>query len=377
MKFGPEKISLFQLSLLLFTTVTATAVFFVPALLAKQSGVDAWINTLTSATLYGFLVAFICIQLGRRFPGQTFPEYLPQIIGKWPGRLLAMVYLALFLHLATVMISEIAHFIHVTFLNQTPHVAVVLLVCAAIFYGAFCGIETIARANVLVLFLFLIGSLVSVLLLIPEIHPAYMLPFLEHGWRPILKGSAITCAWRGEVFALLMLYPAINRPQKAIPAVFGTIFLIGVYLTVITVVCFTVFGAEVTSRLVFALYSLIQYILIGDIITRLELWIVVFWIALALTKTSVFIYAAGSVFHTLAPKLPRSYLFLIMLPVATVVAEMFYASYFQIIRFITFLFPIMALIGELLIPALILVIALVRGKSQAEPTAASERTNTV
>ena len=144
-----ERISSVQLFLLLVITEAATAFLYAPSSVIQMVGRDSWLTPLI-ATISGLVVALVCIALAKKFPQQVFAEYLHQILGKIPGKLLAGIYTAVFIHLTSVILNQSSSFVHVAFLRETPLVALEILIGLASLYGAYLGIEVIARQNELV-----------------------------------------------------------------------------------------------------------------------------------------------------------------------------------------------------------------------------------
>lgn len=98
-------------------------------------------------------------------------------------------------------------------MDETPSVIfsiTILFVSALAVRG---GIEVIARSAVICTTLFMSTAL-SLLLLIKDLEIGYMLPFLENGWLPVLRGSFIHQAWFSEFFLVAFLYPFMNHSKK-------------------------------------------------------------------------------------------------------------------------------------------------------------------
>ena len=155
-----------------------------------MAGRDSWLTPVI-ASIFGLAVALVCIALAKRFPQQVFTEYLPQILGRIPGKILAAIYAAVFIHYTAVIINQSSTFIHVAFLRETPLVAMEILIGLASIYGVYLGIEVIARQNELAFPVWVLSFLLIILLVAREINPDNFRPILENGIMPVIKGSAI------------------------------------------------------------------------------------------------------------------------------------------------------------------------------------------
>lgn len=97
------RISSVQLLLLLIIADAATAFLYGPAASIQLAGRDSWLSVSALASVSGLAVALVSIGLARRFPQQVFTEYLPQILGGIPGKILAGIYAAVFIHYTAVV----------------------------------------------------------------------------------------------------------------------------------------------------------------------------------------------------------------------------------------------------------------------------------
>lgn len=81
-----EKITGFQLGLLLIPMVIATELLTVPAGAAAFAKQDTWLTPIPAAVT-GFWSIMVISALAKRYPGKTVVEYGKEILGKWLGSL--------------------------------------------------------------------------------------------------------------------------------------------------------------------------------------------------------------------------------------------------------------------------------------------------
>ena len=113
----------------------------------------------------------VALALAKRFPSQAFTDYLPEILGRVPGKLLAAAYALMFVHIGSVLLNEGTSLIRIAIFTQTPGVVLDVVWVLMAVYGAYLGIEVIARENQLVLPLYLFS-----LVMIPgPVGPQYRL----------------------------------------------------------------------------------------------------------------------------------------------------------------------------------------------------------
>lgn len=367
MMLDKGRITSVQLLFLLIITDAATAFLFIPAGIIQFAGRDSWLGTAVFASLFGLAVALVSIGLARRFPRQVLAEYLPEILGGIPGKILAAAYTAVFVHYTAVIVNECSTFIHVAFLRETPLTILEILIALAAVYGAYLGIEVIARQNELVWPVWLLSLFVVLLLVAKEINPDNLRPFLENGVLPVLKGSAVIGPFRGEIFLLLMLFPYLHRKREALKTAGYFLVAEAVISGTITAVIIGVFGDIVPTYMLFPIYELAWYISTAQFLERIQILIVVMWIAGVIVKMAVFYHSAAvAAAATLGLKNYRITILPIM-AATVVISRVFYGTHLQLTDFLFKILPYYGPAVELLIPALILLIAIIRRKGGEKP----------
>lgn len=356
------RISSVQLLFLLLIADLATSFLYVPAITAKAAGPDAWSSLLFVATVYGLMVAAVCAALAKRFPDQVFTEYLPEIIGKLPGKILAVFYAAVFIHITSVMVVEGAQFIETDFLVQTPLLVLEIVLAGVAVYGVYQGIEVVARHNEIVFPIFVLSITTLIIFVVKDINYNNYLPFLENGFLPVLKGSLTPGAWRGEVFIILMLFPFLNQKEEGLKVAVAMVLIAGIFVTGVVATTIGVFGDLYTSRLTYPGNTLARYISIAGILERMELVIVIIWVAGVIVKLSIFYYV-GSAAAATALGLKNFRAAAIPIALATIIiGNRFYGTYIQVVEFLSKVWPFYGMVVELVIPGLVLLTAVLRKK---------------
>ncbi len=138
------KISAFAFFLIVFNGIGATAVVFLPAMAAKYAGRDAWLTAVFPAVL-GIIIVLLVTELGRRFPGKTLVEYLQIILGKWPGKIVAIFYLFFFIHTNAFIVREFGEMITIQVMHRTPVIVINAVMVLLAAYAVRSGLEVIAR----------------------------------------------------------------------------------------------------------------------------------------------------------------------------------------------------------------------------------------
>jgi spore germination protein KB len=370
------RISSVQLLFIFLIFEASTAILYTPARVATLAGPDSWLAVSLGDVFYGLLVLLVAVALGKRFPDQVFTGYLPEILGQVAGKLLAAVYALIFIHLGSVMLNEGSTFIQLTLLSLTPPVVLDTVLIAIAIYGAYLGIEVIARENGIVLpvWLLMVGLLFA--LAATEMDFSNLKPVFENGLLPVLRAGLFHGGWRGEVFLLLMLYPYLNQKHEALKTgllyLGSAMILAGAGQGVIV----GVLGGPVTAHLIYPFEVLVGYISLGNWLERLEIVASVFLIAAFIIKLAIIYHTAGiAVASTLGLKNYRITLIPIAL-MAIILSRVFLGTYLKLSDYLFHPWPIEAPIVELAIPALILLLAVIRKKAAPEAVRHSARLRT-
>lgn len=229
-------------------------------------------------------------------------------------------------------------------------------------YAVRNGLEVIGRLNELLFPLLLVSYLAIIVIVANEIQLANLLPILENGIKPVLRGSLPHSAWRGEIVLMLMMLPNLNQPAEARKASIYTVIILGAVLALDTIATVGVFGAELTSHLTFPYFTLAHYGRIAMILERMEALVILVWVAGVMTKIALFYYCsvlACAQWFNLQNYKP------LVTPVGVILIAwslVIYENSRELVDLISKTFPIYAFAFELLIPALLLAVAAVRKK---------------
>jgi len=360
--WNDEKVASSQMMFLLVTTVSATGFLYVPAITAEIASRDGWLSVLVGATAFGILVALICTALGGLFPTQSVVEYAPLLLGKWLGKLVGLLYIFFFIHVNAIIVREFGDFLVSAFLAETPMLFFNLVVVALAASITRNGMEVLARLNQFIFPLFLGVLAFIVVLVIDEMSLDRLLPLMENGIKPVLAGSLVPSAWRGEIVLILMFLPFLNRPREARKSVITAVLLIAVLLTLPTLAGLMLFGAQFSARSVFPTLLVARYISLGGFLERVEAVIIIIWVAGITVKVAAFLLASSlAAAQWLGLKDYRS----VVTPVG-IITLVYSVTLFEdareLVHFLGKTWPPYAYVFELLLPLFLLVIAFIREK---------------
>jgi spore germination protein KB len=283
------KISAIQMGIMMYPTIIATAILLVPAITARHANQDMWLTPFW-ASFIGFLTVYIAVQLHQLYPQKTLIEYSEDILGKFLGKVIGLIFLFFYLHANGIIIREYGEFIVGNFLLHTPLgflMGSMILVCSFAVRG---GVEVIGRLAEMIVPVVVILIFTNIILFIPDMEVENIFPIMEKGIMPSLKGAIIPQGWFSEFLLIAFLLPYVADRNKA--KKWGMISVIAVMLTLsfINIAVLFVLGG-ITARFLYPAMSAVRYISIADFLEHIEAVVAALWVAGVFLKIAVFYYA--------------------------------------------------------------------------------------
>lgn len=292
MKQG-AKISGTQVSILLFVFVTSTIIIYVPSFTAKETKQSAWLAASIIPFAYGYLTLWIVLKLGSYFPKLTIFQYCEAIMGKILGKGLGITYIIFLLFMDVLVLKEFSEFLIITTLPLTPEIWLLTSILVLVTYGAYKGLEVIARTVQFILGIYLIGFMIVVLLSFTNFEVGRLLPVMEEGVGSIIRGSLAPVAWYGEICILTILFPFVNKSSELKKKGFISLIAITLFLTIDVVVTIGVLGSDLTCEFLLPFWVVTRSIEIGEVAQRLESFFLVIWITGIIVKATLLSYLIG------------------------------------------------------------------------------------
>lgn len=268
-----------------------------PDLIYTRANQDAWISLLIAVFVACLLFA-LYIKVYSIFPDLQFTQYIQVILGKYIGKLIALVYILYFIYMSALHLRESAALLRITLYSSSSLISIVIIMILLAIYALNKGFETFARANefifmiTVIIIIFFIGlEIISNLIDINNLRPV-----LENGWKPVLKGAfpiTVTNPF-GEIFAFTMIMPFLNKQETAIKVGIPAFLISGVTLTLFAILNIAILGVTAVNRTIFPLLTTVSYINVSDFIQRMDTFIVMITVCGYYLKIAIYFYCAVS-----------------------------------------------------------------------------------
>ena len=263
-----------------------------PSWVVEGGGRDGWLSIPIG---YGVVIilAVFAMKLASLYPNKTIVEYLPQIVGKVFGNLLAFLYIAAFTMFAAIIV-RISIEVLSLLMPETPPLAFSLLIVILVAAAALQGLEVFARTSQFFVPLICLGLIVLSLFSLNMADFSSFKPFLENGIMPVIKVVPSQIALGGEaVLFMVFWYPWLNRKDGIKRPVIWGIGLGSLVLLIVTITTISVFGAKVILLHEFPVYTQSQMILVLGFLHGFEGVLTLIWVAAAFVKSTVFFIPAS------------------------------------------------------------------------------------
>lgn len=267
------------------------------ATLAKQ---DAWISALITAPI-GVILIYANCYLMSLYPGKTYVQIIQLVFGKWIGFFISIGFISLALISIPQVTWYLGNFFTTAIMPETPAYVINLLFIISVAIGLLYGLETMARSSEILVYIMSVVFLLSMILVLPNAKIDNLLPILEKGMTPVLKGAYKLSSYATLPFIFMfIIYPVnvYNDKKSRTSLILGHLW--GMFLIFIAVImCILVLGSNITSRSMFPVYLLAKEINIGTILNRLEILITGIWIITLFFRVGIYYYSSAIVISEL------------------------------------------------------------------------------
>lgn len=273
-----------QLFCMLYVSHSIITLTSTPGLQNNENIQDVMLSA-PIAFLLQLLLAIPLLALHRRYNNMNIVDHARYRLGKAGGIAVALCYAALFLYVPSVALARYNVFVTTTMLPQAPFLLLSLSVVATACYGAFMGLEALARASGFV-FVAVVASLLFIFCaLTPKLDFLNFIPFGYAGTAPIFEDSFSVASSVMEIATLAVLLPFAKGKASGKFAFwsFGECFTVALVAFFVT----GILGSYAKSQL-FPFYVASSFAEVGAV-QRLDAFYTAVWTAGLFVKTALFL----------------------------------------------------------------------------------------
>ncbi|OEF99444.1 hypothetical protein BHF71_09030 [Vulcanibacillus modesticaldus] len=349
-----QSISNLQLGLLIIGFLLGTSIIMGGAPSTKR---DSWIALIIGGTSGSFLLLFY-YYFYQQFPKLNLFQYQRKILGPILGRLVNILYLWFFIHLASNTLAYFGGLMSSLYYQRTEPFILILFLMLTIIYATNLGIEVVARAGLIMIPVIPTLLLLVYVLLWKEYNFEFLLPIAENGIKPILNGALTILAFPyGELIAFCVIFPHLNKTKSSKKVVFISSLFVVIF-GIILVIFDTAILNDAREMSLYPLNDVVRLINVLGFFERIDASVMLIWVISVFAKLSILAYSAIIGFADLFNQIDyRPF----VIPTSAIILALSLFIFDDIIQMRDFAFktwPYYALIFELLIPVLLFLIYL-------------------
>lgn len=285
------KLSPRQLTILVMLLTIGDSILVIPPSTTHYARQNAWISTIIGMVA-GLLTTYMYSRFVKAYPNLTLIQAIQKTLGKWLGTILSLMTLMFFLMIGVGSMREISDFVVSEMLPGTPIPSILILFMLIVIMATRLGIEVIGRAGEIFTPMIIILFLVLTVAIIPQIEFVRIMPIMEDGIKPVLRGAiSITSYTFLETVIFLMILPSVNQQEKITKSFLQGALLGGIVIFITLTVSILVLGPDLTTRDIFPSYNIARRISVGGFFERVEALIALQWMLTLFIKITLYFYA--------------------------------------------------------------------------------------
>jgi spore germination protein KB len=310
-----RSISSLQLYMLVIITVAVNCHVTLIPLLIESAGRDAWISLFISfITLLPFILIILYIQ--RTTQSGEVLTWIQQRYG-FTHVVLRVIVIIWLLCTAAISLKDVVNWANVSFLQLTPPYTLSILFTLTCYFSALKGLRTLAIVTgVLLPIVSSLGFFVAIFNH-PEKDYSLLLPILEHGFQPILRGVGFANAAILESAMMIFLLHHTRGTLKARHLVLLLFILVGLTIGP-TIASIAEYGYEEAVKQRFPAYEQWRLFQLGRYIGHLDFMAIFQWLSGAFIRIALAIFLMVDVVGIKKQKLRHTYVAISALVVLSV-----------------------------------------------------------
>jgi spore germination protein (amino acid permease) len=285
---NPYRISKLQVyTLILLAIGLLDHVILIPLMLSASKR-DAWITVLVLLALSPVWIACLSSIL-KNMNGTPLKDWMTRHFGKWPAYGMLVLITVYLFALGAISMKDTIIWTMVSYLPQTPILALTLAGVACNLLAAYAGLRVIAIVGgILLPFVIVLGDFVmSANFKFKDYH--LLMPILEWGWAPVWNGLIYAAAGLLELVCLLFCQEHVAKVPK-----FGGLMLLSVFLAVLTLGplmgSIAIFGPVEAANQRYPAYEQWRLVQLGQFISHLDFFSIYQWLSGTFIRVSLALF---------------------------------------------------------------------------------------
>lgn len=263
-----------------------------PSRLAEIAGPD---GIIAFACAIGVLVAatVLIILLVRRFPNQGIADYSTILIGKVPGFIFNIIFGFFLTCVVATMVRGFSEVTKLFLLQRTPLEVIMISMLLAGSVLARNGLQPIARACQILLYLFLL-PLLAIPFFIPIFETGEFLPLFQTDFMSMVKATFGALFALAGIEVMLVIGSHSEDPKQLMRSSVLTVIAVSVLTGILVVLAFGSLSVNQVAKLSDPLFEMIKYVPVPfGIFERVDIFFYTIWIAATYSSVVIGLFTAS------------------------------------------------------------------------------------
>lgn len=254
-----------------------------------QTGTAAWYATLISCLVTLLFFAFIYL-LFKRFPGKDIIQIYETVLGKFPGKMIALVICGFVVFNAGSTLREFVEMIKVYNLPFTPTSIIIVTFLSVSIIISYFGFQTLARICALCFIPTIIGLGLILLLAAPAYDPNLLKPYLGYGPVTSMEYGFMRSSAYFEFILLGFAINAVGGHKSYKKIGIYSIIIAGAVFSISLLCYLMTFGYTVGGENISGIFELSRSIYFNRFIQRVESIFLFTWVISSVISTTASYY---------------------------------------------------------------------------------------
>ncbi|KNY28834.1 spore germination protein [Pseudobacteroides cellulosolvens ATCC 35603 = DSM 2933] len=340
--------------------LTTKAFYINPGTVIKLTGTAGWYTTQISV-LGSVLLFMIVYLLMKRFPGNDLINIFDIVTGRFLGKIFSLIFCGFFVYYSGISIREFVEMIKAYILPYTPPSAIIFLFIGVVLAYAYVGLEGIARMGYISFIVILIGLILILVLPSPYYEIDNIFPMGGYGLGASIQYGLLRTSAYSEVIFLAFIVKPLQGIKNFKKVGLLSLLFAGIIIGTIILCSLLAFEYPQGGENLSALFQLSRIVYFSRFFQRIETIFIFIWVMASVITVSLTFYLSVSTFcKTFRISKHRPYL----LPFAffTFLVTLLPENISEIVQVHTNFLRSYSMFIVYLIPILVLLIAIIRGK---------------
>lgn len=330
---------------------------------AKQ---DAWIAVIIAIS-WSSILLLMYSRILSLYPGKDLFDILQIIMGKFIGKIISILMIWFAFHDGATIIRSLLDFTNTLVFPDTPVVLPMIFFTMLVIWSVKEGIEVLGRWSEFFIWVVILLFITVSALSIPQMDIGRLKPILYNDFKPVLRGAFSSFSYPlGETVIFIMVFSNISK-VKNYKKTFMVGLLVGGGIILLAIIRnLLVLGSETISRVYFPSPMVASLIHIGPFIQRLEMIVILIFLACTFIKVSICTFAVcngiSKVFEFDDYKFTATPVALLMLTFSFFI----YKSTMEMSFWTSEIWPYYSFPFEVIIPLVVFIVAEIRNRKSAD-----------